>query len=129
MDDTMSESEMTDMPEQTPAQEPAKAGHNGFDRDEVEPYLRRLHALHDELESESGRIREVIEELYNEAKHALGAPKKALRQVFSEQRARMKREKKWSAEDLFALDELKLSLGLLSETPLGEAALARAAAE
>ena len=91
MDDTMSESEMTGDDTAAP-----RAGHNGFDRDQVEPYLRRLHALHDELESESGRIREDIKELYDEAEGALGAPKKAIKRVFAEQRARIKREEKWS---------------------------------
>jgi uncharacterized protein (UPF0335 family) len=119
MDDTMTD-DATAAP---------RAGHNGFDRNQVDPYLRRLHALHDELESESGRIREDIKELYDEAEGALGAPKKAIRQVFAEQRARMKREDKWSEAEREALDQLKFSLGMLASTPLGEAALARAAAE
>lgn len=108
------------------------AGHNGYDREKIEPFIRRIHQLHDELETLSGEKRSDIKNVYQDAKDELGITKKVLKEIVGAQRQAQKlmsRMEEWSEEERESLDQIKHSLGMLSDLPLGEAALAEAQAQ
>lgn len=108
-----------------------KAGHNGYDKEKLNRFISRIHTVHDELESISGEKRVDIKNIYQEAKDELGIPKKVLKEIVGAQRQAQKldgRMAEWSEEERESLDQIKHLLGMISDLPLGEAALAQAAA-
>lgn len=110
--------------EQTQA---AKPGDNGFDPDVAQGFRDRLLNLHTELDSESGRIRGAINEVYDEAKGA-GIPKALMKAAVKKLRA-VEREKS-NLDELESdypgqFEKLMRALGQYADTPLGAAAVAR----
>lgn len=107
-----------------------KAGDNGFDPDVAGDLVERILNLHTELETESGRIREQIGEVYAEGKEG-GIAKKLLKEVVTQKRAAeklVKREEELETDYPGDLDKLKQVLGMLGDTPLGKAAVDKAEA-
>lgn len=108
----------------------AKPGDNGFDPDTAQEFMGRILNLHTELETEGGRIRGEIGEVYDEAVEA-GIPKKLLKEAIKQKRdadKTAKREEALETDLPGELDKLKQSLGMLETTPLGRAAIDRAEA-
>ncbi len=105
-----------------------KPGDNGFDPDQSKNFVERIINLHTELESESGRIRSEIKDVYDEAKGA-GIPKKLMKAAIKKLRAK-EREKSNLAElesDYPGqFEKLMTALGEYANTPLGAAAVANA---
>lgn len=104
-----------------------KPGDNGFDPEQSKNFRDRIINLHTELESESGRIRSEIKDVYGEAKEA-GIPKALMKAAIKRIRGRTRDEKE--DKDLESdypglLDKLMQALGEFAETPLGRAAVER----
>lgn len=92
-------------------------GHNSKQAKEFE---KRLMSLYDEMESETGRIRSDIKEVYRECKKKTGIPTKAMKMAISEKRAEMKREKaraEWTQEERDTYVQLSLDIGITDEVP------------
>lgn len=104
-----------------------KPGDNGFDPEQSKGFAERIVELHTALESESGRLRGEIKDVYGEAKSA-GIPKALLKECITEIRGRDKkksREKDLESDYPGQLEKLKQALGILESTPLGRAAVER----
>jgi uncharacterized protein (UPF0335 family) len=86
------------------------------------PTLRSIIDRVNRLEDEKQEIAEAIKEVYAEAK-SNGFNVKALRQVVRQMR------KPPDAEVEALIDNYKLNLGMLADTPLGEASIKRAVAD
>lgn len=111
---------------------PATAGHNLASTNGVKEYVARIERLHGDLRSQQGEymrecrtIRADMKTIYDEAK-AAGIPKKELKAVVKardlERRAAGIREDlEGDEQDTF--DRIRLALGDLADTPLGQAAL------
>lgn len=109
---------------------------NGFDPAAVKGFVERIEDRHGELNriasvrmAESKDVRVEIDEIYKEAKNA-GIPKKALKQVIKKRGLIADIEECGSdleGDDDLAFDQLQNCLGMLKDTPLGQAASARAA--
>lgn len=98
----------------------AGAGHNsGVAADQLRAFVQRIERAEDEKRD----IAEQIKDIYAEAKGS-GFDIKTLREVV--RLRRMKPADRSEREEL--LEIYKAALGMLSDTPLGQAALARAAA-
>lgn len=89
-------------------------------RDALRSYADRIEHLHDERDDLSNDVREV----YREAKDA-GFDTTILREIVRERR--MEPEARHSRYAL--LDSYRVALGMLADTPLGEAAMSRASGE
>lgn len=111
----------------------AEAGHNGFEPETVKGFVARIERLHKDIASEKGSyaqaigvIRGDIKEIFDEAKDA-GIPKKELKAVIKtralEARVAAARDD-LEAEQQDTYDNIRLALGDLADTPLGEAATA-----
>lgn len=97
----------------------AGIGHNGIAKDQLRSIVERV----ERLEGEKAAIAEDIKEVYAEAK-ANGYDTKTLRAV-----VRIRKQDTAERAEQEALLDLYLSaLGMLADTPLGEAALERAGA-
>jgi uncharacterized protein (UPF0335 family) len=120
------------------AERAARAGDNFASPEKVTEFVDRIENMHDEMESAKGEYmaeckarREDIKSIYDEAKDE-GIPKKALKAVITARQ--LERKAKAARDDLADLDLqdkfdlIRLKLGDLSETPLGEAAIHREAA-
>lgn len=113
------------MPEQA-------AATNGYDPDIVSSLVSRLEALHGDLESERGQymqrcrtIRDDIKDVLQAAADEDGIPKKALKAIIRERQLLAKIDDLvggLEAEDSDGFERLKLALGDLDDTPLGNAA-------
>lgn len=89
-----------------------------IDHESLNRYVSRVEALHDER----GELNASIKEVYEEAKNA-GFVTGIIRQIVKERRM-VETER----HDHYALlDAYRAALGMLAETPLGEAAMRRAA--
>lgn len=86
------------------------------------PTLRSIVDRINRLEDEKQELTEAIREVYAEAK-SNGLNPKAIRQIIREQR------KPPDPEVVALIDTYKHKLGMLSDTPLGEASIARAVAD
>jgi uncharacterized protein (UPF0335 family) len=116
---------------------PAGAGHNQITAQSAKQYVDRIERLYDDLASEKGEymrkaktIREDIALVLDDAKTA-GIPKKELKAVIKtrdlERRAQAIRDD-LEADSQETFDQIRVALGDLADTPLGEAALDRAVA-
>jgi uncharacterized protein (UPF0335 family) len=85
-------------------------------RDALNGYVDRIEALHNERDE----LNESIREVYKEAKDA-GFDTTVVREIVRE--LRMERDARLSRYAL--LDSYRQALGMLADTPLGEAALSR----
>ncbi len=98
-------------------------GHNSLstaDRDKLKSLVDRIEAI----EQERADLAEDIRSLYAEAKSA-GFDAAALRQII-----RLRKQDKSERDARQAIvDEYRAALGMLADTPLGQAAIARAGAE
>lgn len=110
------------------AEKATRPGNIDYDPEAARAFRDRLLNLHTKLDSESGRIKSDINEVYDEAKRA-GIPKNLMKAVIKKIRGRAK-EKAAEAELEEAypggLDKLEQALGMYADTPLGQAAIARA---
>lgn len=95
-----------------------RAGDNGFDPDASQKFVERILNLHSEMESETGRIRKLIKDVYGEARES-GIPKALLAECISEIRGGAKEEARRSQLDTDypgQLAKLRLALGLGTPT-------------
>jgi hypothetical protein len=107
----------------------ALPGHNGFSPETVNSFVARIENRHEELLKERSTymlackaIRGEITEILDEAKDK-GIPKRALKSVIKVRDLEAKAEKvraELEAEDQESHDQIRLALGDLSGTPLGE---------
>ena len=113
--------------------ETSKPGRNGYDPEKVAAFYERIENLYSDLATERGEymakckaIREDITDVIDEAKDVAGIPKKVMKAVIKQQQLLEKAEGvRTNLEDLAdEFDQLKHALGLLEDTPLGQAALA-----
>lgn len=94
-------------------------GHNSSPNDQLRSIVDRIEKLEDEKKS----IADDIKEIYSEAK-GNGYDVKALREII-----RLRKQDKAKRDEFEALvDTYKTALGMLSDLPLGAAALERASA-
>lgn len=91
---------------------------NGYDPDQLKAFVERI----ERLEEEKRTIADDIKEVYAEAK-SNGFDTKVLRQVVRERR--MDDADRREREAL--LDTYRAALGMLADTPLGQAAMDKAA--
>lgn len=99
--------------------EQSGVGHNSVAKDQLKSIVERI----ERLEEEKATIATDIREVYAEAK-SNGFDVKALRNVI-----RIRKEDQAKRAELQALvDTYMHALGMLAETPLGQAAIARATA-
>ena len=114
----------------------AKAGTNGFDPDKVKSFVGRIEHLNGDMQtlkaehmSKCKAVREDIKEVIAEAKDA-GIPASALKALIKvrefERKAEAQRDN-LDNEIQGDFDNLRLALGDLAETELGQAALDKAA--
>lgn len=97
----------------------AGIGHNGIAADQLRSIVERVERLEEEKRATADDIKEV----YAEAK-ANGYDPKTIRQV-----VRMRKQDAAKRQEQEALLDLYMhALGMLADTPLGEAAIARATA-
>jgi uncharacterized protein (UPF0335 family) len=89
-----------------------------IDREALNRYVGRVLSLHEER----AELNASIAEVYEEAKNA-GFVTKIIRQIVTEKK--MEADERHSHYDL--LDTYRHALGMLADTPLGEAAMTRAA--
>jgi uncharacterized protein (UPF0335 family) len=95
----------------------AERGHNSISKDQLRSIIERI----ERLEEEKQAIAEDIKEVYAEAK-ANGYDTKTLRAV-----VRIRKQDAAERQEQEALLDLYLAaLGMLADTPLGEAAMVRA---
>lgn len=111
---------------------PAGAGHNRIPAAKATEFVGRIERLYDDLASAKGEymrraktIREDIALVIDDAKTA-GIPKKELKAVIKtrdlERKAQAIRDD-LEADSQETFDQIRLALGDLADTPLGEAAL------
>lgn len=99
----------------------AETGHNGgIAGDRLRSFIERI----ERLEEEKRGLAEDIKEVYAEAK-GTGFDPKIMRQIIKERR--MDKDDRDEQEAL--LDVYRRALGMFVDTPLGEAALERVAAQ
>lgn len=106
----------------------SKPGDNGFDPETSENFVEKILGLHTEMDSESGRIRGEIKDVYAQARRA-GVPKAVLKEVVDEIRTSAKktdRLKEIDTEYPGQVEKLKAVLKHFANTPLGQAAIAKA---
>lgn len=109
---------------------------NGFDPetikgivDEVELAQAEIDQIMKEAQAKCAPLREEITDIKKTANEEHGIPRKELNAVLQERRLLMKADgvrNKLSPEQQDPFDNLKLALGMLGQTPLGQAALAAA---
>lgn len=97
--------------------QPPKSGHNSDGMARLEAFVRSI----EQAEVEKREIAEAIADIYSEAKEA-GLDVKALRKVVA---MRRKTNAEIAAEQ-DTLDRYMHALGMLADTPLGEAAMREA---
>jgi hypothetical protein len=111
------------------------AGTNGYDGDALERFINEIEAQHDELDKlksehmlackgPRGRIKETLQAV-READVNVVAFRVALKQRL-DQRKHERRVEELEADDADAYEMIAHALGNLAETPLGQAALAKA---
>jgi hypothetical protein len=115
-----------------------REGFNGYSGDQLRGYLDPILAADDQLLSFKSDYmnlckgpRAEIREVIKQAK-ADGVNMTALRQLLADERAKLRRARKidaMEADDFADLQLMEEALGVLAETPLGQAALKRAAGE
>lgn len=93
-----------------------KAGHNGVDGSHLRAFIERI----EKLEEEKRAIADDIKDVYAEAK-GTGFDAKMLRKIVAMRR--MDADKR--AEEEAILDLYMSALGMLADTPLGQAAIER----
>lgn len=107
---------------------------NGYDSKKVTAYVSRIENLHGAIRkimmealSECKTVHADIKEVLQEAKDEAGLPKKELKRVIKaralERKAAEVREE-LEAEEQDNYDRLRIALGDLADTPLGQAATA-----
>lgn len=107
---------------------------NGFNRKMVKGYVDRLENLHGDIRkimmdalSECKAVHADIKEVLQEAKDEAGIPKKELKRVIKaralERKAAAVREE-LESEEQDNYDMIRMALGDLADTPLGQAATA-----
>lgn len=118
------------------AENVTKAGHNGFDPEKVKSFVGRIENLNKDIETQKAEhmskckgIREDIKSVIAEAKDE-GIPASAIKAVIKVRALEKKAAK--ARDDLDNevqgdFDNIRLALGDLAETPLGEAAQKKAA--
>lgn len=110
---------------------PAAGGNSSFKPDQVKSYVARIENLHADISkimmgalSECKAVHGDIKEVYQEAKDEVGLPKKELKRVVKaralERKAAEVREG-LEAEEQDNFDRIRLALGDLADTPLGQA--------
>ena len=118
------------------AENVTKAGHNGFDPEKAKSFVSRIENLNDDMEtlkaehmSKCKAVREDIKDVIAEAKNE-GIPASALKAVVKvralERKAAAERDN-LDNEIQGDFDNLRLALGDLAETELGQAALDKVA--
>jgi uncharacterized protein (UPF0335 family) len=95
----------------------SEIGHNSMAGDQLKSIVERI----ERLESDKKEIADDIRDVYAEAK-GNGFDPKAIRQIVRER----KQDADERAEREAILDTYRNALGMLADTPLGSAALARA---
>lgn len=113
--------------------ESIKPGGNGYDPQEIDSYVRRIEALDADLDSLRGKymadcrsIKEDQASVIEEANVRSKVPKKALKKVLKERALARKIEAlraELEGDEQDSFDLLRQALGMLSDLPLGEAAL------
>lgn len=118
------------------AENVTKAGHNGFDPEKAQSFVSRVENLNQDMETLKAEhmakckaVREDIKDVLEEAKGE-GIPKGALKAVIKVRELERKAER--ARDDLDSdvqgdFDNLRLALGDLAETELGQAAMDKAA--
>ena len=110
---------------------------NGFDATVLKRFVGEIEKHHGQIASYKGEhaqrvksVQEMISDVYDRAKDA-GVPKRELKAVIKE-RVLLKRiealREDLEEEQAETYDQIKHSLGMLSDLPLGEVALKRSAA-
>jgi uncharacterized protein (UPF0335 family) len=94
----------------------SEIGHDGVSAGQLRAFIERV----EKLEEEKRSIADDIKDVYTEAKSG-GFDAKALRKIVALRR--MDKDKR--AEEEAILDTYKAALGMLSDLPLGQAALDR----
>jgi uncharacterized protein (UPF0335 family) len=94
----------------------SEIGHNSMAGDQLKSIVERI----ERLESDKKEIADDIRDVYAEAK-GNGFDAKALRQIVRER----KQDKDKRAEHEAILDTYRMALGMLADTDLGRAAMAR----
>lgn len=115
--------------ELTPTSETPKPGHNGIDSEKANMYADSIHKLLDEMETMRGETMAEIKDIYESAKDNAGIPKKLFRMSIAEERAKRKRDAREAdleESERNELDQLRHALGMLEDTPLGQAAMGNA---
>jgi uncharacterized protein (UPF0335 family) len=112
----------------------AKPG-NGFDKDKLKEYIKRVEAVEEEIASDTGTfmagvkdLRKDIKEIYAEAKDN-GIPMKSLKAEVKLRRLDRDKAKIVAGleeEDRESLEMIQAALGDFASSPLGKATLARA---
>lgn len=118
------------------AEDTKPATTNGYDPEKTQSYVSRIENLHADLDSERGKymaacrpVHDDIKEVYAEAKEE-GFSARALKAVVKsrllEKKAAAQRDD-LDGEEVDNFDNIRLALGDLDGTPLGNAALENAA--
>ncbi|MCF1502173.1 hypothetical protein L0F51_00130 [Afifella sp. H1R] len=114
-----------------------RAGHNGFDPQKCQTFVSQIERIFAEMETKKGEYmawcqgrRELISGVYDNAKDA-GIPKKELkanvkRRQLEAQIDALREDMEPDQQDTY--DNIRLALGDLADTPLGDAALAKSSA-
>lgn len=110
---------------------------NGFDAAVLKRFVGEIEKHHDQIASYKGEhaqrvksVQEMISDIYDRAKDA-GVPKKQLKAVIRERDLLKKIEglrEDMEDEQAETFDQIKHALGMLSDLPLGDAAMKRSAA-
>ncbi len=110
---------------------------NGFDTTVLKRFVGDIERHHETIASYKGEhaqrvkgVQELITEVFDRAKDA-GIPRKELKAVIKERRLLVQIEnirEELEDDQQDTLDQIKFALGMLSDLPLGDAALKRSAA-
>ena len=113
------------------------AGHNGYDGAALQRFIDRIEALQadidqimDDAKAKCQPLRDDIKEVKDEACDAVGVTKKVLNAVIRQRRLKFRAEHvrdKLDEDQQESYDQVRHALGMLSDTPLGEAVLDQAA--
>ena len=110
---------------------------NGFDTTVLKRFVSDIERHHETIASYKGEhaqrvkgVQELITEVFDRAKDS-GIPRKELKAVIKERRLLVQIEnirEELEDDQQETLDQIKHALGMISDLPLGEAAMARSAA-
>ena len=109
----------------------ASTGHNLRKvKEAVVPFAERYNSLLNAKEENAAEYMSDVKELLEEAANDLGCPRKIVRQALQDQRRQIKqgdKEAELEPTERDQLETLRDALGLFSDTPLGQAAVKKAA--